>query len=199
MAGEADQTPRVIDEPVVNENKSDFEMERNVPVASSSSNIAATKMVEKTLPEMVDYSKKTTITDTNRQTYHSFSWLNGGLESTVSTVEYPIVDGTTVVCFESHLFAGLGLPSSKFLVAMMSHLDCELAHFNLNAITALSCFTMLCECWLGIVPDTSLFWYFYSSARYEKVVFFEIRLSLHHRRLEEYILVSFKDSWNGAS
>jgi hypothetical protein len=42
-----------------------------------------------------------------------------------------------VVCFEPHLVAGLGLPPSKFLVAVMSHLGYELVHFNLNTITAL--------------------------------------------------------------
>jgi hypothetical protein len=115
------------------------------------------KMMEKTTPEMVDYWKKMMVTEADRHAYHSFGWLNGGLESTVRTVEYPTVDGTIVVCFESHLIAGLGLPPSKFLVAVMSQLGCELVHFNLNAITVLSCFTMLCECWLGIVPDISLF------------------------------------------
>jgi hypothetical protein len=99
------------------------------------------------------------ITKVDRQACHSFSWLNGGLESSVHTVEYPIVDGTTVVCFESHLVAGLGLPPSKFLVAVISHLGCELVHFNPSVIVALSYFTMLCVCWLGIAPDTSLFWY----------------------------------------
>jgi hypothetical protein len=81
-------------------------------------------------------------------------------------VEYLIVDGTTVVCFESHLVVGLGLPHNKFLVAVMSHLGCELVHFNLNVNTALSCFIMLCEYWLEIASDISLFWYFYSTARY---------------------------------
>jgi hypothetical protein len=72
-------------------------------------------------------------------------------------VEYLTVDDTTMVCFESHLVAGLGLPPSKFLVAVMSHLGCELFHFNSNAIAALSYFMMLCKCWLGIALDTSLF------------------------------------------
>jgi hypothetical protein len=94
-------------------------MESNVLVASSSSNIAIVKMEEKIIPEMVDYWKK--------------------------MVEYPRVDGTTVVCFESHLVAGLGLSPSKFLIAVMSHLDRELVHFNPNAIATLSCFVMLCE------------------------------------------------------
>jgi hypothetical protein len=144
---------------------------------------------------MVDYWKKTMITKVDRQACYSFGWLNGGLESSVHTVEYPIVDGTTVVCFESHLVAGLGLPPSKFLVAVISHLGCELVHFNPSVIVALSYFTMLCVCWLGIAPDTSLFWYFYSPARYEKVVFYGIGLSILCHRREEYIKASFKGSW----
>jgi xanthine dehydrogenase molybdopterin-binding subunit B len=63
MAGEADQTPHVTDEPIINENKSDFETESNIPTTSSSSNAAAAKMAEKIIPEMVDYWKKTTITE----------------------------------------------------------------------------------------------------------------------------------------
>jgi hypothetical protein len=81
----------------------------------------------------------------------------------------------------------------------MRHLDCPLVHFNPNAIVALSCFAMLCECRVEIAPDTSLFWYFYSPARYEKVVFSGIGLSLHRHRRREYIPASFKGSWKGAS
>jgi hypothetical protein len=55
------------------------------------------------------------------------------------------------------LIAGLGLPPSKFLSSIMNFLGCELLHFNPNAIAALSRFAMLCEYWLGIAPDTSLF------------------------------------------
>jgi hypothetical protein len=157
MAGEVDKSPHIVDE-----SKSDSEMESNILVVSSSSNVAAMKIAKETTPEMVDYWKKTLVTETGRHAYHSFGWLNGGLESTVPTVDYPIVDDTTVVSFESHLVAELGLPPNKFLVTVMIHLGCELVHFNPNAITALSCFTMLCEYRLGIVPDSSLFWYFYS-------------------------------------
>jgi hypothetical protein len=119
-----------------------------------------------------------TVTKVDRHAYHSFGWLNGGLESTVPTVEYPTVDNNIVVCFESHLVVGLGLQPSKFLVVVMSHLGCELVHFNQNAIATLSCFMMLCECWLGIASDTCIFWYIYSPARYKKVVFSGIKLSL---------------------
>jgi hypothetical protein len=114
-------------------------------------------------------------------------------------VKYPIVDGTTMVCFESHLVTGLGLSPSKFLVAVMNHLEFELVHFSSNTIAALSYFTILCECWLGITLDTNLFWYFYFLARYEKVVFSGIGLSLRRRCREEYIKASFKGSRKGAS
>jgi hypothetical protein len=80
----------------------------------------------------------------------------------------------------------------------MNFLGCELVHFNPNAIVALSCFKMLCECWLGIAPDTSLFWYFYSSARYNKVVYSRISLSLRRHRIHEYIDATFKSSWQGS-
>jgi hypothetical protein len=65
MAGEANQTPHVINEPIVNENKSDSKMESNVSTTSSSSNMATTKMMEKTIPKMVDYWKKTLVTETD--------------------------------------------------------------------------------------------------------------------------------------
>jgi hypothetical protein len=41
-------------------------------VVSSSSNVAAAKMTKKTTPEMVDYWKKTTVTEADHQAYHSF-------------------------------------------------------------------------------------------------------------------------------
>jgi GH25 family lysozyme M1 (1,4-beta-N-acetylmuramidase) len=97
MAGEADQTPRTIDESVVDEKKSDSDTESNILAASSSSNVAATKIVKKTTPEMVDYWKKTLVTKIDRQAYHSFSWLNCGLESTIPTVDFHTVDNTTMV------------------------------------------------------------------------------------------------------
>jgi hypothetical protein len=55
MAGEADQIPRVTDKPIIYDRQSDSEMESNVAATSSSSNVATMKMVEKTIPEMVDY------------------------------------------------------------------------------------------------------------------------------------------------
>jgi hypothetical protein len=119
--------------------------------------MAVVKMANKTTPSMSDYWRKSMIVEADHSTYHTIDWLGGGLESLVPQVDVPTVDGCTVVCFKSHLVAGLGLPPSKFLMVIMNFLGCELVHLNLNAIVALNCFTMLCECWQGIAPDTSLF------------------------------------------
>jgi hypothetical protein len=182
MASEADQIIQASDEPVIDKHKSASRAESDAP-ASSSSNAAIKKMVNNTTPSMSDYWKKSTITEDDRSAYHATGWLGGGLGSIVPTVEFPTVDDPIMVCFESHLTTKLGLPPSKFLVAVMNFLGCELVHLNLNAITALSCFVMLCEYWLGIAPDMSLFWYFYSPARYEKIVYSGIGLSQPSERL----------------
>jgi hypothetical protein len=88
--------------------------------------------------------------------------LTGNVLSTIPEVDVPTVHSLTVLCFESHLLAGLGLPPSKFLAAIMNYLGCSLIHFNSNAIVVLNSSVMLCESWLGILSDSSLFWYYYS-------------------------------------
>jgi hypothetical protein len=178
MAGEADRTLAAIDTPTIDDGRNDSGVENDALATSSSMTLAVIKMADNKVPETSDYWKKSTITEADRQAYHDFGWLTGNLMSTVLEVDFPSTHGSTMVCFESHLIAGLGLPPSKFLVAIMNFLRCELVHFNPNAIAALRCFSMLCECWLEIPPDTSLFWYFYSSTRYNKVVYSGIRLSL---------------------
>jgi hypothetical protein len=51
---------------------------------------------------------------------------------------------------------------------------------------------MLCECWLGIASDISLFWY-------NKVVYFRIELPLHRNHHLEYIDAIFKSFWRVSS
>jgi hypothetical protein len=132
-------------------------VESAAPTTSSSPTPAAIKMVDGKVPTMVEFFKKTIVTKEERKGYHDLGWVPGHLMSSISEVEFPTVDDSNVMCFESHLIAGLGLPPSKFLVTIMSNLGCGLVHFNPNAIAVLSCFAMLCECWLGIELDTSLF------------------------------------------
>jgi hypothetical protein len=119
-------------------------------------------MADRKILEMSDFFKKTTVTEEEHLAYHRFGWLTSNLISMIPKVDVPPVHDSTTICFESYLIVGLSLPSSKFLSSMMNFLGCELVYFKPNAIAALSYFTMLCECWLGIAPDTSLFWYFYS-------------------------------------
>jgi hypothetical protein len=163
MAGESDQLLLAAGDAAANA-KIMSSVESDVAAASSSSNVAVEKMTKKEVPVLTDYWKKSTVTEADRSAYHNAGWLPGGVESFIPDLEFLMVDNTIVVCFESHLVVGLGLPPSKFFVSILNFLRCELVHLNPNAIAALSYFTMLCECWLRITPDTSLFWYFYYPA-----------------------------------
>jgi hypothetical protein len=129
-----------------NDTKRDSGVESTAPVTSSSPTLGAIKMTDRKISEMSEFFKKTTVTDEEHHTYHDFGWLTGNLISTVHEVNVLTVHGSTILCFESHLITGLGLPPSKFLAAIMNFLGCELVHFNPNDIAALNCFTMLCEC-----------------------------------------------------
>jgi hypothetical protein len=80
----------------------------------------------------------------------------------------------------------------------MNYLGCSLVHLNTNAISTLSNSVMLCECWLGIPLETSLFWYYYSPTRYTKTIFDGIGFSLRRNRRDEYIKTTFKGCWKGA-
>jgi hypothetical protein len=122
----------------------------------------ATKMAEGEISELTYFFKKTTVTEDNHRAYHDRGWLTGNLVSFTPEVDVPTVEGSTILCFESQLVAVLGLPPSKFLSSIMNYLECSLVHLNTNSVSALNSFIMLCECWLGIPPDTRLFWYYYS-------------------------------------
>jgi hypothetical protein len=153
--------------------RSDSGAERATLMTSSSPTLAAIMMANGKVPATVELFKRTIITEDECRGYHDLGWLPGHMMSSILEVEFPTVDDSNVMCFESHLVAGLGLPPSKFLVANMSYVGYRLIHFNPNTVVALSCFTMLCKYWLGIAPDTSLFWYNYSPAQYRNVVYSE--------------------------
>jgi hypothetical protein len=130
--------------------------------ASSSPTRGATIIAKGEIPKLTDFFKKMTMTEDDRRAYHDRRWLTGNLVSFIPEVDVPTVEGCTILCFESQLAAGIGLLPSKFLSSIMKYLGCSLVHLNTNAVSALSSFVMLCECWLGIPSDTSLFWYYYS-------------------------------------
>jgi hypothetical protein len=66
---------------------------------------------------LIDYWKKSSVTEADHSAYHATGWLPGGLESFIPVVEFPTVDNTILVCFESHLVTGLA-----FLLASFSSL-----------------------------------------------------------------------------
>jgi hypothetical protein len=150
------------------------------------------------ISELSDFFKKMSITNEEHQACHNRGWLPRNIISTILEVDIPTIEGSTIVYFEPHLVAGLGVPPSKFLVNIMGYLNYELFHFNPNAISTHSSFVMLCECWLGNALDKSLFRYYYSLERYSKVVYYGIRLSLRCHHHDEYVQASFKSCWKGS-
>jgi hypothetical protein len=116
MAGEADQNPPVTTEPTTTSNKSDSRMESNSPATSSSATLATIKMADNQIPEITDFWKISNISKANRQAYHNLGWLTGNLISSIPKIDIPTTHGLIVVCYESHLVAGLGLHPSKFLL-----------------------------------------------------------------------------------
>jgi hypothetical protein len=169
--------------------------ERTTMVSSSSATRGATKMAEGEIPELTNFFKKMTVIEDDRRAYHDRGWLTGNLVSFIPEVDVPTIEGSTILCFESQLVAGLGLPPSKSLSSIMNYLKCSLVHLNTNVVSTLSSFLMMCECWIGIPPDTSFFCYYYSPARYTKAIFDGIGLSLRHKRMDEYIKAIFKSCW----
>jgi hypothetical protein len=161
-------------------------------MAASSWTCGTIKMAEGEISELIDFFKKTTVTKDDHRAYHDCGWLTGNLVSFIPEVDVPTVEGSIILCFKSQLTAGLGLPPSKFLSSIMNYLWCSLVHLNANTVSVFSSFIMLCECWLGIPLDTSLFWYYYSPARYTKIIFGGINLLLWRKRRDEYIKATFK-------
>jgi hypothetical protein len=186
--------------PSVNDDDSrhDSGVESTAMVASSSPTRSATKMVDGEILELADFFKKTIMTEDDRRAYHDHGWLIGNLVSFILEVDVPTVEGSTILCFESQLAAVLGLPPSKFLSSIMNYLGCSLVRLNANVVSVLSSFVMLCECWLEIPPDTSRFWHYYSLARYTKIIFSGIGISLRRKRNDEYIKATFKSCCKGA-
>jgi hypothetical protein len=186
--------------PSINDDDSGYNSatESAAMVTSSSPTRGVIKMDEGEIAELADFFKKTIVTEADRQAYNDLGWLFGNLISVIPEVDVPTIEGPTILCFECQLATGLGLHPSKFLSSVMSYLGCSLVHLNASVVSALSSFAMLCECWLGIPPDTSLFWYYYSPARYSKTIIGGIGLSLWRKCRDEYIKATFKSCWKGA-
>jgi hypothetical protein len=123
MASEVDQNPPVTTKPTASSNKSDSRPESEAPATSSSATVAGIKMANNKIPEISTYWKKSNVSKAICQAYHDFAWLTGNRISSILEVDVPTTHDSTMVCFESHLVAGLGLPPSKFLVTVMTSLS----------------------------------------------------------------------------
>jgi hypothetical protein len=187
MPDEVDQISNVIGDILAADARRASGMGSEAASSTSSSTVTHQVMARKGILPLYQYWKVPTVTDEDITTYHEGGWLFEALVCTPTTLDFPMIDRTSIVYFESHLMCGLGLPPIKFLVSVLNYIRCELIHLHSNTILVLSCFTMLCECSLGIPPDISLFWYYYSLTRYERKVFSGIGLTLRHNRREEYM------------
>jgi hypothetical protein len=198
MTEEVVQTSNVTSNVTTSGSQSAVGAERK-DASSTSSAMASQAIANKKVPLPCEYYKKPTVIDKDISTYHATGWLFGVPICSSTTLDFPTIDRINIVCFELHLMCGLGLPLSKFLVFVLNYIGCELVHLDLNANSTLICFSIVCECWLHIPPDTSLFWYFYSPAHYKRNVFSGIGLMLHRNHREEYLNVTFRGCWKGTS
>jgi hypothetical protein len=145
MTGETDQTSLIASDVANFNSKASTGVESNTTSASSSSNAARQSIAKKKVPMLYEYWKASTVTEADLTAYHATGWLPDGVLSSTTDLEFPTIDKTVIICFESHRMGGLGLPPSKFLVSILNYLRCELVHLNLNAIAMLSCFSKLCK------------------------------------------------------
>jgi hypothetical protein len=127
------------------------------PSSTSSPTKTDQVMAESKIPNLYEYWKAPTVDEDDISNFHTAGWLPGDLVCSPTSLEFKTIDRTNIAYFELHLMCSLRLPPSKFLITILNCLGCELIHLHPNAIDALSCFSMLCECWLGIPPDTFLF------------------------------------------
>jgi hypothetical protein len=107
MAGETDQTLLSISDTAASIGKVASGAESDTAPTSSSSNFTAEKIVKKDVPMLFEYWRESTVTEADRAAYHAAGWLPGGVESSMSDLEFPMVDNTTIIYFESHLIPRL--------------------------------------------------------------------------------------------
>jgi hypothetical protein len=85
----------------------DFGAESAAMTASSSPTRGATRMAKGEISELTDFFKTTTVIEDDHQEYHDHGWLTGNLVSSIPEVDVPTVEGSTIICFESQLTAGI--------------------------------------------------------------------------------------------
>jgi hypothetical protein len=129
-----DQSSNVASDIPVADTESAAEVESEAPSSTSSSTMVDQAMDQKEIPLMYEYWKVPMVTDKDITTYHGAGWLEGVLVCNPSTLDFPTIDRTNIVCFELYLMCGLGLPPSKFLVSILNYVLSELVHLHPNAL-----------------------------------------------------------------
>jgi hypothetical protein len=86
-------------------------------MAASSPTRGATRMAVGEIPKLIDFFKKTTVTEDDLQAYHDRGWLTDNLVSFIPEIDVPTIEGSTIICFESQLAAGVGLPANFYLAS----------------------------------------------------------------------------------
>jgi hypothetical protein len=88
--------------PSINDDDSGYNSatESTAMVTLSSPTRGVIKMDDGEILELVDFFKKTIVTEADHQAYHDLDWLSGNLLSFIPEVDVPIVEGSTVLCFE---------------------------------------------------------------------------------------------------
>jgi hypothetical protein len=115
MASEADQALFAVDDTAASDSKVASGAESDTAPASSSSNAATCTIAKKVVPMLYEYWKKSTVIEVDLAAYHATGWLPGGVLFSTSDLEFPAIDKTIIVCFKSHLIAGLAFPQANFL------------------------------------------------------------------------------------
>jgi hypothetical protein len=75
--------------------------------------------------------------------------------------DIPTLNTTEIVVLTSFFQCGFGLPAYEFLHGLLHHYKIELVHLNPNSILQTVVFVHLCETYLTIHPNFSLFKYYF--------------------------------------
>jgi hypothetical protein len=74
--------------------------------------------------------------------------------------EIPTPNTNEIVLSKAFFLRGFGLPSCNFFRGLLHHCKIELIHLNLNSILQITVFMHLCEAYLVILPNFTLFKFF---------------------------------------
>ncbi|TVU18609.1 hypothetical protein EJB05_34716, partial [Eragrostis curvula] len=109
------------------------------------------------IPKSMDYWKPGELTEEYIAELRRAGWISAFVTTRENTGSECFSFNTTEIpVFESHFICGFNLPPSHFLERVCKYYKIELIHLKPQAITLLSIFSILCECWLGTAPSLDL-------------------------------------------